>query len=315
MFTKLDPFALSLLACPLCKEALSHEQGQISCLKCRTAFTTVAVDTGNGDEQIYDLRMPYPDFAVPVQIKDWNRCQQHYEIWNDQQQQHAIEYYRSEIESVAEIYQEEFDISGSVLDVGGHQGRLRHFLGAESLESYVSLDPFPHVFKNISKQSSLLQAYSCLSKPCNFLTARAEELPFKSNSFDCVHMRSVLDHFYDPYRALKEALRVLKPQAHLLLGVSVGVVEDSSNVLRTKVSQLSKKIQQEGLAATSKKIMLKSAQLLGGSFLSEHDPHIFHFNYQELLDLVEKAGFKITKLHRQKPPYEHCLYLSASKPD
>ena len=66
-----------------------------------------------------------------------------------------------------------------------------------------------------------MKAYPCLIEPCNFLLAQAERLPFKNNSFDWVHMRSVLDHLEDPYVALKEAYRVLEPGGSLLIGLTV----------------------------------------------------------------------------------------------
>jgi ubiquinone/menaquinone biosynthesis C-methylase UbiE len=34
-------------------------------------------------------------------------------------------------------------------------------------------------------------------------------------------MRSVVDHFADPYLALKEAYRVLKPNGRLMIGLSI----------------------------------------------------------------------------------------------
>jgi demethylmenaquinone methyltransferase/2-methoxy-6-polyprenyl-1,4-benzoquinol methylase len=54
--------------------------------------------------------------------------------------------------------------------------------------------------------------------PCNFVAAHAEHLPFASQSFDAVHMRSVIDHFRDSASAFIEAIRVLRPGDHLIVG-------------------------------------------------------------------------------------------------
>ena len=51
------------------------------------------------------------------------------------------------------------------------------------------------------------------------LEAYAEELPFEDESFDFVLMVTVLCFLADPFRALREATRVLKPQGRLIIGM------------------------------------------------------------------------------------------------
>ncbi len=47
----------------------------------------------------------------------------------------------------------------------------------------------------------------------------AEELPFKSTSFDLVHMYGVIQHLESPERALGEAVRVLRPRGLAIVDV------------------------------------------------------------------------------------------------
>ena len=51
------------------------------------------------------------------------------------------------------------------------------------------------------------------------LEAYAEELPFEEKSFDFVLMVTVLCFLAEPFRALSEATRVLKPRGRLLIGM------------------------------------------------------------------------------------------------
>jgi ubiquinone/menaquinone biosynthesis C-methylase UbiE len=51
------------------------------------------------------------------------------------------------------------------------------------------------------------------------IEAYAEELPFENGSFDFVLMVTVLCFLADPFRALCEATRVLKPRGRLIVGI------------------------------------------------------------------------------------------------
>jgi hypothetical protein len=39
-----------------------------------------------------------------------------------------------------------------------------------------------------------------------------------------------------------------------------------------------------------------------------HDDHMFRFTHENLIDLMEKTGWTVTKQHWQKPPYYYCIY-------
>jgi SAM-dependent methyltransferase len=47
-----------------------------------------------------------------------------------------------------------------------------------------------------------------------------ENLPFKENSFDWVVCKGALDHFPDPYKAIEEMARVLKPEGKAVISIA-----------------------------------------------------------------------------------------------
>jgi len=197
-----------------------------------------------------------------------------------------LQIYLDEIESVREIYTEVFHLSGKILDVGGCQGRLRHYLGLDTT-GYTSIDPMPFNLHALEDQPNLLKAYPCLttrlSYSCKFITGVAEDLHlFQNDTFDWIHMRSVVDHFENPLLAFREAYRVCKPGGHLLVGMAI---------------------------MEKKKTTLKSLW----DSIFDPDMHIAHLTVEQLHDLYQQTGWKVAQEHWQKPPFDYCLYSCAVK--
>ena len=180
---------------------------------------------------------------------------------------------------------------------------------------YVSVDAFLESFEDIDSQPELLQAYPCLAAPCNFLACYAEDLPFKSKTFDWVHMQSVLDHIGDCYRALIEAHRVLKDDGKLLIGLAVtggqSTLEQDRKERPTYVSPVVRKV----LRLLKNLGMIKAAkyELKVYSVKPLDDGHMCRWRYEDLLDLCRNTNFTITKGHWQKPPYTACVYVECRK--
>lgn len=306
MFTKLDKEVIDLLCCPLCKGHILKGQDAFVCDECVSKYPSTSFPVNDHHEAVYDFRICRPRYCVPGTIQTWREKQAQFErIDEEVQTSDDPNVYLSEIDSVKEIYTAEFHLAGAILDVGGHQGRLRHFLADEEV-TYVSVDPWINTFHNIDKRPNLLKVYRCLSKPCNFLACHAESLPFKANSFDWVHMRSVVDHFADPYTAFKEAYRVLRPNGSLMIGLTI--IQRSDSVVKSLYGRVVTMLKDVGISYTLKAILRKSVSYARGS-----DEHTFRFTYDELVDLLYATGFETQKVHWQKPPFTYCVYLSARK--
>jgi SAM-dependent methyltransferase len=294
---KFDRRLDSVLCCPLCKGSLDSAGGYYSCADCNSRY----VETATFGGRTYDFRIQRPAYLTPASASRWAKFQAVYEkVADDVSACDNLQGYLDEIESVRELYEGEFQLTGTVLDIGGYQGRLRHYLDEGKVDLYISADPYLESFRDAVKPN-LRSAYPCLSVPCNFVPCHAEHLPFAANCFDWVHLRSVVDHLADPYLALKEACRVLKPGGQMLIGLSI--MENLSAKKSSLMGRLRQKVKNAGILATIK--------ALAGKLLS--DDHNFRLTQVELVDLISTAGFQIEKERWQKPPYAHTLYISARK--
>lgn len=305
MFIKLESSVIKILACPLCKGAIERAGEKFICKDCGTGYFKQRILQKGHIEYVLDFRIHRPFYCIPNEVTKWADRQEEYKKDHHQQRKLTdnLDVYLNEIDSVREIYDKEFNIKGKVLDVGGGAGTLRHFLKDNNVSLYVSIDPYLEIFQNLESQPNLLRAYSCLRKPCNFILAHAENLPFKKNSFDWVHMRSVLDHLQDPYLALKEAFQVLKKDGVLLIGTSTHEKQLSLSK-RTNNNSNKNKVLNGSIVKFIKEKITKE---------TEKDNHMFYWQYKNLLDLLSITGFTIVKEHWQKPPYTNCIYLSAKK--
>jgi SAM-dependent methyltransferase len=162
-----------------------------------------------------------PDFRIaPAEVETdrWSEGQRDFELWlvSYLDQGEADEdYHARELEADAVVYRDH-PLSGAVLDVGGQMGFIRMYTEPER---FASIDPFVGVPEIYDRYTRVVATYR-LDRPLNFVGGMAEYLPFCNASFDGVNMRSCIDHFADPVRALCEAWRVLRPGGRLVIGNS-----------------------------------------------------------------------------------------------
>jgi SAM-dependent methyltransferase len=240
---------------------------------------------------ICDFR-PYSGFyAKDAEL--WKEGQDEYEELDLNSRASAGEaLYQKEIELVADVY-ENISLRGDVLDVGGHQGRLRAFLPPDS--RYMVVDPYLDVFRGVSENKSLIKAYPCLTMPLNFVCGVAEHLPLRSVSFDTVHMRSVMDHFANPELAMLEAYRVLRKNGTVIVGLYVEGGRDGRVSLYESIKERVKKI----------------ASSIGVEKWKDH--HVWHPTHKELISLIVSTGFEIDKIYWQKAYRDKVVYIQATK--
>lgn len=223
---------------------------------------------------------------------EWKDGQNVYEAWESSNSgyQQEVESYRVEIDYDRPIY-DHYKLDGIILDVGGGVGTVREFLPETA--KFISIDPYINAIHEIP--SAKKQAYKCLSKHLNFIAATAEFLPFTADSFDWVHMRSMLDHVQVPDLALIEAHRVLHEYGRLLVGL---YVEGG------KTGQLSPK-------QKLKRLVKEVLALVGIDKWKDH--HIWHPSYKNLIKLIEDNGFLVEDVYWQPHWKDQVCYVCAAK--
>lgn len=260
----LEQWVLDILAHPVTKLAASpHEIGMLP--------------SGVVDARIH-LRN-----TIGFQV--WDSGQVAYERW----EKRTAADYQAEIAMDAPVY-ERVKMSGAVLDVGGGHGAVREFLPKGT--RFISIDPFADILNHVSPAKKA--AYSCLSKPLNFIAACAEFLPFQSAAFDVVHMRSMLDHVHSPDLAILEARRVLKPGGRLVIGLTV----DGGKTGRRSLKHIAK----EAL-----RFVLTS---IGVTRFKDH--HTFHPTFANLVKIVECNGFSVDDVFWQPGWDDQVCYLTCT---
>jgi SAM-dependent methyltransferase len=104
-------------------------------------------------------------------------------------------------------------LSGCILDVGGGNGIVRHFL--PNADQYIVIDPSTDWLG--VEWTYLAERFPCLkTRPC-FVRGVGEYLPFPTQSFDGVLSFWSLNHANQPERVFREVYRTLRPGGRFLI--------------------------------------------------------------------------------------------------
>lgn len=316
MYTKLDQEIINILCCPLCKGSLESTDDGFFCKNCASQYPLRDIQQGKEKERVSDFCIHRPDYCITAGFAKWLDVQSDYEegYFERDIKSDDLNEYQKEIDFVKETYDKEFGIRGRVLDVGGGEGKLRHFIKKNEVSLYISVDPIINGFENLESRKNLLKVYPELAESCNFLACYSEHLPFKANTFDCVHMKSVLDHFQDPYLAIKEAYRVLNPEGSLIIGStayggkSFSKIEDRDIFWRRLISDAVYKFRIYGFKSLIEAMVKKLFNKKGWA-----TTHIINWKYEDLIDLLRKTNFNIQKEYWQKPPFDMIVWIESKK--
>lgn len=267
--TKLQPWVVEILAHPVTKQPCKPEE-----------FQNV--------QGVIDARVFLKNTHG---YSEWAEGQIFYERDFGVKNATTVEDYQTEINYDRPIYQH-YQMAGRILDCGGGAGSVREFL-ADDVE-FVSTDPW--LLSPVANSTAREAAYSCFSRPLNFIGVSAEFQPFISESFDWVHMRSMLDHVQVADLALLEARRVLKPGGRVLIGLYV----DGG---KSGVISIERRL----------KYSIKAGlEFFGINRWKDH--HIWHPTYENLLKLISDNGFAFEDTYWQPQWKDMVCYVCARKP-
>lgn len=179
----------SVLACPTCNGPLTLADGALLCAACQTRYPVrdgVPRFSDGSKEQDERLKAEWQAQANSVS---------HYSnpvvIMNRWEEEQVMPHILGQLD----------DVSGPVLDAGcgvGHLGQSLERMGRRDIE-LVGTDFQGDLLAQVTV------GYAGLAE------ADVHHLPFRSGAFSAVLTSNALHHFPDPYRAMVEIARVLKP--------------------------------------------------------------------------------------------------------
>jgi len=193
----------SMLVCPICKHSLAFTDALITCSLCHSEFPQTSPDW-------VDL---LPDHRDVPDEKQWHERQVQMEEWY----KGLVSDPRRAGKALMNDYMPHArylaTLSGSVLDIGGGVGLVRHFLPGDT--SYIVLDP------SLSwldiEWKSLSECFPCLQTLPDFVRGLGENLPFPAESFDAVLAFWSVNHAKNPPQVMHEVARVLRPGGRFLV--------------------------------------------------------------------------------------------------
>lgn len=286
----MNEFLRNRLACPISKSPLTLSDDGLLSSPC-------------------GLKYQAGDFRVGLEFsEDWSDGQAEYESFEKQWLKTVNEPGKlSALDSETSDVYAEIKMSGDVLDVGGAYGFTIKQANLDP-NRYVSIDPINMDWDRLREYQHIDEHYSICESAAR-VRGFAEFLPFITSSFDCVHMRSCIDHFANPRLALMEAFRVLRRDGRLVVGISL------EGAYKMEHEALYKR-NRTGLRGVVKWMASKSTvvqhliSLVRTGKLHQHDHHMFHPTRDSLRELIEQNGFKIEKEVWQKA-YHNVIYLQA----
>jgi SAM-dependent methyltransferase len=186
-----------LLVCPVCKGKLAFAPGVISCHACGHRFTQPAAG--------YVDLLPQPLLAD--EGTRWEERQQEMDAWYEgliARPARAKEDFGQGYAPYAPLLA---TLSGTILDVGGGIGVVRHFLAEDT--DYIVVDPSLTWLRD--EWASLATWFPDLETRPRFIRGIGEYLPFPPEAFDAVLAFWSLNHASDPGQVCHEVGRVLRP--------------------------------------------------------------------------------------------------------
>jgi ubiquinone/menaquinone biosynthesis C-methylase UbiE len=204
-FTQPDEnhYLQNLLVCPLCQSRLDFSPDVIACSSCAHQFRQVK-------KGCIDL---LPHHLVENEWDHWGERQLEMEEWYSDLIANPVDAewcFTNDYTPYAPILA---TLSGLVLDIGGGNGVVRHFLPEDV--QYVLLEPSLEWLE--TEWTLIAKRYPCMEARPNFVRGIGEYLPFPSQSFDAVLSFWSMNHANQPEQVFGEVYRVLQPGGRFLV--------------------------------------------------------------------------------------------------
>ena len=174
--------------------------------------------------------------------------------------------------------------AGALLDVPAGEGALAASLIAAGFE-VSCCDLYPEIFR--------LEGVTVRRGDLN------GQLPFEDSSFDYITCVEGLEHIENPQQAMREFARMLRPGGHLI--VSVPNILNIEERLKWLI---------HGYTSHFKPVTREQVARLRAEYDNREEiaAHVNPIGYSEVRYVLEKYGFQIERVHRDKPKANAWLY-------
>lgn len=161
--------------------------------------------------------------------------------------------------------------STKILDIGCGRGTLGHYLTGRKYIYGIDISE-----NAISEAKKILKRADCINLD-------QQDLPHDSAFFDIIISLDVIEHLFDPIHFLKETFRVLKPGGELILS--------TPNILHEEL--IKSLVHTRRFPKTS------------GDSYPYDGGHIHFFTYQDIYDLLMKAGMSYEPIGPYKETFDY----------
>jgi SAM-dependent methyltransferase len=132
----------------------------------------------------------------------------------------------------------------------------------------------------------------------------SQSLPYEDGEFDYITCVEGLEHIENPQQAIREFARILRPGGHLVTSVpNILNIEERLKWLLYGYTSHFKPLSREYLAA-----LPREAYQMEVSRMEEIALHVNPIGYAELRYSLERCGFRIERLHVDKPKAHQWAY-------
>lgn len=258
----------------------------------KTGLTTTICKC-NSCQLIYSNPLP-----IPIDIQD------HYGVspedyWTEDYFTYNINYFRGEIETLSNLIQ--FNSKMKSLDIGAGLGKQMVALSAAGFDSY-GLEPSKAFYERAISKMNIDREKLRLGM--------VEDVDYPENHFNFISFGAVLEHLYNPAKAIEKAMKWLKPNGIIHIEVP------SSNWLINKLINLFYKLKLTDYVGNISpmhepyhlyEFSLKSFELHSthvGYEIAQHEYYVCQTFMPKILDFVLKPYMRRTNTGMQL-----CVWL------
>lgn len=198
-----EPWLEQRLVCPVCKGALAFAGISIRCPTCRIEYPQETDDWTN----------LLPPHVIAGDRSAWPERQRECDAWYTELIASPGAAFACLDHDYAPYKALLARMTGTVLDVGGGNGIVRHYLPPGT--RYVTIDPSTAWLGR--EWIPMARHFPCMATRPAFVRGVGECLPFVARGFDAVMSLWSLNHVSAPEAVLREIARVLRPGGHVII--------------------------------------------------------------------------------------------------